>query len=169
MRIHTTKDGAKIKLCDMTDSHLAATIRMMERKASEGIIVRTGSGLCPDDFCYDENCFYGETALEYMGYADYVKERDDRREERTVNALVRQFIVQERFNEGEWMDDPDQPDDYAHGFEQAKWWMENDNKTCMGHETTYEHRIVERTETQVWPNAKLRCEGTLAPKTMENL
>jgi len=79
--------------------------------------------------------------------------RDDRREERTVNALVRQFIVQERFNEGEWMDDPDQPDDYTHGFEQAKWWMENDNKTCMGHETTYEHRIIERTETQVWPNA----------------
>lgn len=78
MRIHTTKDGAKIKLCDMTDSHLAATIRMMERKASEGIIVRTGSGLCPDDFCYDENCLYGETALEHMGYADYVKERDRR-------------------------------------------------------------------------------------------
>ena len=71
-----------------------------------------------------------------------------------MNALVRLFIVQERFNEGEWLDDPDQPDDYAHGFDQAKWWMENDNKTCRGHETTYEHRIIERTETQVWPNRK---------------
>ena len=75
MRIHTTKDGTKIKL---TDSHLAATIRMLERKASEGITVRTGSGLCPDDFCYDEFPLEGEAALEHMGYDDYVKERDRR-------------------------------------------------------------------------------------------
>jgi len=78
MRIHTTKDGAKIKLCDMTDSHLAATIRMMERKASEGITVRMGGGSCPDDFWYDENRIEGKTALEHMGYVDYVKERDRR-------------------------------------------------------------------------------------------
>jgi hypothetical protein len=69
-----------------------------------------------------------------------------------LQPVVRLFIVQERYNGGEWLDDPDQPDDYTHGFDQAKWWMENDNKTCRGHETTYEHRIVERTETQVWPN-----------------
>ena len=37
---------------------------------------------------------------------------------------VRLFIVQERYNGGEWRDDPDQPDDYTHGFDQAKWWME---------------------------------------------
>ena len=79
----------------------------------------------------------------------------------TVPALVRLFIVQERFNEGEWLDDPDQPDDYTHGFDQAKWWMENDNKTCRGHETTYEHRIIERTETQVWPNVAV----SVAPPT----
>jgi len=71
-----------------------------------------------------------------------------------LQPVVRLFIVQERYNGDEWLDDPDQPDDYTHGFDQAKWWMENDNKTCRGHETTYEHRIVERTETQVWPNAE---------------
>ena len=76
MRVHTTKDGAKIKLCDMTDSHLAATIRLMERKAEEGIVVRHGGGSCPDDFWYDEDHLQGEDALEHMGYADYVKERD---------------------------------------------------------------------------------------------
>jgi hypothetical protein len=78
MRIHTTKDGTKIKLCDMTDSHLAATIRMMERKASEGITVRMGGGSCPDDFWYDEDRIEGKAALEHMGYDDYVKERDRR-------------------------------------------------------------------------------------------
>ena len=78
MRIHTTSDGTKIKLCDMTNSHLAATIRMIERKASEGITVRMGGGSCPDDFCYDEDRLKGKTALEHMGYADYVKELDRR-------------------------------------------------------------------------------------------
>ena len=78
MRIHTTSDGTKIKLRDMTNSHLAATIRMMERKASEGITVRIGGGSCPDDFFYDEDRLKGKTALEHMGYVDYVKERDRR-------------------------------------------------------------------------------------------
>ena len=78
MRIHTTKDGTKIKLCDMTDSHLAATIRLLERKASEGITVCMGGGSCPDEFWYDEERLYGEDALEHMGYDDYVKERDRR-------------------------------------------------------------------------------------------
>lgn len=71
VRIHTTKDGTKIKLCDLTDSHLASTIRMLERKASEGITVRMGGGSCPDHI-------EGKIALEHMGYADYVKERDRR-------------------------------------------------------------------------------------------
>ncbi len=83
MRIHTTKGGKKIKLCDMTDSHLAATIRMLERKASEGIAVCMGGGSCPDEFWYDEKRLYGEAALEHMGYDDYVKERD----RRVSNAL----------------------------------------------------------------------------------
>ena len=85
MRIHTTKDGTKIKLCDMTDSHLAATIRLPERKASEGITVRMGGGSCPDEFWYDEYTLEGKAALEYMGYDDYVKERD-RRISNTRNA-----------------------------------------------------------------------------------
>lgn len=83
---------------------------------------------------------------------------------RSLDHVVRLFIVQERYNGGEWLDDPDQPDDRTHGFDQAKWWLENDNKMCRGHETTYEHRIVERTETQVWPNAHL-SGGTLSAQS----
>lgn len=75
MRIHTTKDGKKIKL---TGSHLAATIRMLERKASEGITVCMGGGSCPDEFWYDEERLEGKDALEHMGYAAYVKERNRR-------------------------------------------------------------------------------------------
>ena len=78
MRVHTTKDGTKIKLCDMTDSHLAATIRLMERKAREGIVVIDGGGSGPDDFWYDEDLLHGNDALEHMGYYDYVAERDRR-------------------------------------------------------------------------------------------
>ena len=78
MKIHTTKDGTKIKLCDMTDSHLAATIRMIKRKASGGITVRMGGGSCPDDYWYDEDTLYGDEALEELGYSDYIKERDRR-------------------------------------------------------------------------------------------
>lgn len=78
MRIHTTKDGTKIKLRDMTDSHLAATIRLLERKASEGITVCMGGGSCPDEFWYDEYRLEGKDALEHLGYADYIKERDRR-------------------------------------------------------------------------------------------
>ena len=92
MRIHTTKDGTKIKLCDMTDSHLAATIRMMERKASEGITVCMGGGSCPDEFWYDEYTLEGKAALEHMGYDDYVKERDRRR---TGSAPVPDWVAEE--------------------------------------------------------------------------
>ena len=75
MRIHTTRDGTRIKL---TDSHLAATIRLLERKAAEGITICSGGGSCPDEFWYDEYTLEGKAALEHMGYYDYVKERDRR-------------------------------------------------------------------------------------------
>ena len=79
MKVHTTKEGIEIKLCDMTDSHLSATIRLMERKAKEGVVVCCGGGrACREDHWYDETCLYGRDALEHMGYADYVKERDRR-------------------------------------------------------------------------------------------
>lgn len=78
MKIHTTRDGTKIKLRDMTDSHLENTIRMLERKASEGITVCMGGGSCPDEFWYDEERLTGKAALKLMGYAAYVKERDRR-------------------------------------------------------------------------------------------
>ena len=78
MRVHTTRDGTKIKLCDMADSHLAATIALMERRATEGIVVRFGGGSCAEDMWYDEDHFEGEEALKFMGYYDYVAEQEKR-------------------------------------------------------------------------------------------
>lgn len=78
MRTHTTKDGKKIKLRDMTDSHLAATIRLFERRAKEGVTVRMGGGSCAEDIWYDEDTLYDDEALEQLGYSDYIKERNRR-------------------------------------------------------------------------------------------
>lgn len=68
------------------------------------------------------------------------------------------FIVQERFGDGEWLDDPDQPEACTHGLEQAQRWLEDDNKSCSGHDTTYAHRIIERLECAVWPQAEAQSD-----------
>lgn len=74
MRIHRTRDGVKIRLCDMTDAHLIATIRLLERKAKKGVVCRSGGGSCAEDIWYDEELLEGEEALSYLGYFDYLKE-----------------------------------------------------------------------------------------------
>ena len=84
MKMHTTKDGRKIRLQDMTDAHLSATISLFERRAEKGIAVTTGGGYCAEDIWFDEEVVFGEEALEHLGYADYVKERD----RRSSNAVL---------------------------------------------------------------------------------
>jgi hypothetical protein len=79
MKTHTTKDGEKINLCDMTDRHLHATIQLLERKAKEGVtIVLCGGNPVDKDCHYDEETIYGDKALKRLGYAKYVNERDNR-------------------------------------------------------------------------------------------
>jgi hypothetical protein len=79
MKTHTTRDGKEIKLCDMSDSHLEATIKMIERKAKEGLLICMGGG-GPDaeDMWYDEETIYGDEVLEYFEYSEYIKERNRR-------------------------------------------------------------------------------------------
>jgi hypothetical protein len=62
----------------MADDHLAATIRWMERKAREGVTVRSGGGTCAEDMFYDEEVLFGADALERLEYAAYVQERTRR-------------------------------------------------------------------------------------------
>jgi len=76
---HKTKDGTVIPISEMTDSHLENTIRFIERRAREGILVEYG-GLDGGDGqpWYDTGFLQGEVALRVLGYYDYVEERDRR-------------------------------------------------------------------------------------------
>lgn len=73
--MHTTKDGQQIALIDMSDSHLLATIAMVNRKAKTGVVIRSGGVLfCHDEPWYEQHTAYGAEALEAMNAAEYTRE-----------------------------------------------------------------------------------------------
>ncbi len=71
---HVTKDGVTIRIQDMGDTHLQNTIRLIERRAKEGLVVRSGGGYGPDDFWYEEEILFGTDVLIHLNYSAYVKE-----------------------------------------------------------------------------------------------
>lgn len=77
-RYHVTKDGKRIKLSDMTDSHLANTIALLERKASKGVIVTDGGGFTSEDMWFEQYTIYGREALEHLNYYKYIEEQQKR-------------------------------------------------------------------------------------------
>jgi len=79
--LHRMKDGSRIPLPKMTDSHLENTIKFYERRAQEGLNVGTII------HCYDYDTveeyystLFGEEALKVLNYKLYVAERLRRRE-----------------------------------------------------------------------------------------
>lgn len=78
MKYHTTREGEKIKLSDLTTSHLENIIKLIERKSIEGLTKRYGGGSCPDDIWYDEETYYGERAKKELNFYDYVSELNSR-------------------------------------------------------------------------------------------
>ena len=83
---HTTNDGREIKLSDLQEGHLDNIIRWIERKAQEGVYVRSGSGWDPDSFWMDEELYKGEQALRYLKYDMYLQEKSKRQNERDRQA-----------------------------------------------------------------------------------
>lgn len=77
--IHQMKDGNKISVTKMSDSHLSHTIKLIERKAKEGITVHDGGGSCPDDYWFTEDHYAGTDALKMMNHHEYVAEQERRK------------------------------------------------------------------------------------------
>ena len=87
MKYHKTKDGRKIKLCDLELNHLKNIIRYIERRADEGHTIIIGSGVGdPADMWMDELTLYGEEALNRLNYYHY-KEELEKRQKATMEEI----------------------------------------------------------------------------------
>ena len=89
--VHRTRDGQKIPLTEMSDSHLVNVIRCLELKARKGVVIRRGGGSTYEDFWYDEELLSYEEALELLHFSLYVAEA----ERRKLPIPPRSFVAQE--------------------------------------------------------------------------
>ena len=71
---HITRDGQRIPLNEMSDSHLLNTIKFLKRKAQKGVVISYGGGVEADEIWYDEDVIYGMEALDHLNYTIYVEE-----------------------------------------------------------------------------------------------
>jgi len=78
MKFHKTKDGKLIKLADLELSHLENILKLIERKAKEGLTVRMGGGSTAEDVWYDDEKYYGEDAKRQLNFYDYKAELKSR-------------------------------------------------------------------------------------------
>lgn len=84
--MHVTKNGDKIVLSKLEDSHLQNIINLLQRKAKEGVKIRYGGGTTADDIWYDEDMLYGEEALKHLHYGEYAAEQKRRLTKRAVDG-----------------------------------------------------------------------------------
>ena len=75
--VWTTRDGDQIKYCDLETDHLQNILKLIERKADEGMEIRWG--VC-DSFGIDGGCdiISGGKVLERFNYYGLKKELDSR-------------------------------------------------------------------------------------------
>lgn len=74
LKYHITKNGDRILIKDLETQHLENIIKLIERKAEEGLVIRRGGGTTPEDIWYDEDHLFGEEVKEHMNYGAYVAE-----------------------------------------------------------------------------------------------
>ena len=76
---HTTGDGTKIAIKDMSDNHLRNTIRYIRRRAAEGVTVEYGGfGIGDDEPWYDTDEVYGGEAEDLFELKAYIHEAQRR-------------------------------------------------------------------------------------------
>jgi hypothetical protein len=76
---HTTRDGTKMLISEMSDSHLRNTIKLLERVAKQGVEVVTESGgFDLEDIWFITEIRYGQDVLDLLNYAAYMAEADRR-------------------------------------------------------------------------------------------
>lgn len=82
--MHTTKDGLRIKLEDLSDNHLSNIIKMINYKAKRGVVVKYYGGYSTDEFYYDEKELYGQDVLNFFHYDKYTEELIRRKGEESL-------------------------------------------------------------------------------------
>lgn len=76
IKYHQTADGTYIPIKDLTDIHLSNIIKMIERKAKEGMTVGTGGGHGDyEEMWADFEDIEGEDVLDHLNYDVYKKEQ----------------------------------------------------------------------------------------------
>lgn len=75
MKYHKTKDGKRILLTELEQSHLINILAFIERRAKEGVDVTFGgfSGDV-DSMWYEADTLFGKKARKYLGYKHYKQE-----------------------------------------------------------------------------------------------
>ena len=76
---HITKDGDRIPLRKLSDTHLQNIIKLILKKSKEGITIIDGGGTDALEIWYDEYTIIRESVLQKLNYKEYTKERDRRK------------------------------------------------------------------------------------------
>jgi hypothetical protein len=76
---HTTKNGDRIKLSDLSDSHLDNIIKWIERMAKDGMTVGCGGGHGDiEEMWADFEDIEGDEVLDHLEHEKYVREKKRR-------------------------------------------------------------------------------------------
>lgn len=78
--IHVTKEGTRIPLSELADSHLLNILNWIWRMSKQGITLAElhGSSADIDSFDYDERTIKGKKARKHLRFKAYTKEAERR-------------------------------------------------------------------------------------------
>jgi len=80
MKYHIDRFGKKTPIKDLTTEHLENIIKLIERRARDGLMMESSGGCSADEIWWDEYLIFGEDVKEYMDYDDYMAELKRRNE-----------------------------------------------------------------------------------------